>query len=78
MVVWHVTTMKKLKRYKASGCILPPVRAWDNISAAEHFSKQTGRRMILRLSFPDNEAKRLPGHKGKAMYLDRPLVFKDA
>lgn len=49
MIVWHVTTAKKLKRYKDSGGILPPVRAWDSLPAAERFSKQTGRKVILRL-----------------------------
>lgn len=63
MIVWHVTTAKKLKRYKDSGGILPPVRAWEHFSAAERFSKQTGRKVILRLE-------RLPGHRGEAFVLN--------
>lgn len=69
MIVWHVTTVKKLKRYKDSGGILPPVRAWDSLPAAERFSKQTGRKVILRLKFP-NTAERLPGHRGEAFVLN--------
>lgn len=30
MMVYHVTTTKKVKRYIASGGILPPVRFWGN------------------------------------------------
>lgn len=69
MIVWHVTTAKKLKRYKDSGGILPPVRAWDSLPAAERFSKQTGRKVILRLKFPST-AERLPGHRGEAFVLN--------
>lgn len=68
MIVWHVTTAKKLRRYKDLGGILPPVRAWESLSAAERFSKQTGRKVILRLKFP-TKAERLPGHRGEALVL---------
>lgn len=37
MIVWHVTTAKKLNRYRASGGILPPVRAWENASGGTFF-----------------------------------------
>lgn len=68
MIVWHVTTAKKLNRYRASGGILPPVRAWESLPSAERFSKQTGRKVILRLKFPDT-AERLPGRRGEAFVL---------
>lgn len=68
MIVWHVTTVKKLQRYKDSGGILPPVRAWESLEAAERFSKQTGRKIILRLKFPP-QAERLEGHRGQAFVL---------
>ena len=32
------------------------------------FSKQTGRKVILRLKFPEN-AEQLPGHKGMALVM---------
>ena len=65
MVVWHVCTVKKLSRYLGSGVILPPVRAWDNIQQAERMSRHSGRRVILRLCFP-NDTPVLEGHAGQA------------
>lgn len=68
MIVYHCTTFKKLCRYRKSGGILPPVRAWKTMDEAVRFSKQTGRKIILRLKFPPH-AEQLPGHKGMAMVL---------
>ena len=68
MIVWHVTTRKKLERYHRNGGILPPVRAWKTVEEAVRFSKQTGRKVILRLKFPEN-AEQLPGHKGMALVM---------
>lgn len=68
MIVYHVTTRKKLDRYCKTGEILPPVRAWKTVDEAVRFSKQTGRKIILRLKFPEN-ADQLPGHKGMALVL---------
>ena len=72
MIVWHVTSYKKFQKYLNDGIIKPPVRAWADIREAERFSKQTGRQIILRLKFPDNIVKKLPGHKGNAVYIDEP------
>ena len=71
MIVYHVCGASKLTRYKQTGSIKPPVRAWSTIEEAERFSKQTGRPIILRLKFPSN-AKVLEGHKGMARYIDYP------
>ena len=68
MKVYHVTSMKKLLKYKAEGLIKPPVRAWADVFEAVRFSCQTGRPIILRLKFPDN-ADALPGHGGNARVL---------
>lgn len=68
MTVYHVTTLNKLKKYLATGRITAPVRAWENIEQAERFSKQTSRRIILRLNFPDN-ADKLEGHYQQARVL---------
>jgi hypothetical protein len=68
MIVYHVTTYNKLKKYLATGCILPPVRAWENIEQAERMSKSTGRKIILRLHFP-NDAPKLEGHFNQARVL---------
>lgn len=74
MIVYHVTTLKKLNKYVKSGKILPPVRAWENIRQAERMSISTGRKIILRLSFPDN-AEKLEGHFNQARVLYKPYVF---
>ena len=74
MIVYHVTTMKKLKKYEQSGRIQAPVRAWETLSQAERMSLSTGRRIILRLRFPDN-APKLSGHFGEARVLNTDLPF---
>ena len=68
MIVWHVTTRKKLEKYLRNGGIKSPVRAWKSIISAERFSKQTGRHIILRLKFPDN-AETLKEHRGEAVVI---------
>lgn len=75
MIVYHVTTSKKLKKYETCGCINAPVRAWKNIQQAERMSLSTGRRIILRLKFPDN-AQTLEGHFGEAVVLNQNYDFK--
>ena len=74
MIVWHVTTWKKLNRYVHNGSIRPPVRAWKTIEGAEIFSKKTGRQIILRLKFPD-DAETLEGHKGMAVVFRGTFPF---
>lgn len=71
MIVYHVTSLSKLNKYLKSGQINPPVRAWENIQQAERMSKSTGRRIILRLKFPDNSDK-LEGHFNEARVLHQP------
>ena len=68
MIVWHVCSARKLERYKRTGYILPPVRAWENIEQAVRMSKSTGRQVILRLRFPD-DALKLEGHFNEARVL---------
>lgn len=72
MVVYHVTSYKKLQKYMRSGGILPPVRAWENVEQAERMSKNTGRRIILRLKFPENTPM-LDGHFGQARVYNKFL-----
>jgi hypothetical protein len=61
-------------KYKASGRIIAPVRAWENIQQAERMSLSTGRRIILRLHFPNN-APKLEGHFNEARVLNHDLPF---
>ena len=74
MIVYHVTSFKKLDRYRKTGRILAPVRAWENIEQAQRMSISTGRRIILRLRFPDN-AEKLEGHFNQARVLRSDLPF---
>lgn len=74
MIVWHVCSSKKLKQYEKAGRILPPVRAWETIEHAQRMSISTGRRVILRLRFPDN-AEKLDGHYNAARVLNTALPF---
>lgn len=75
MTVYHVTTLKKLNRYLKTGYIKPPVRAWENIEQAERMSKSTGRKIILRLKFPDN-ADKCEGHFNQARILYEPYILE--
>lgn len=68
MIVFHVCSLRKLEKYKKTGYILPPVRAWENIEQAQRMSISTGRRIILRLNFPSNASK-LDGHFNQARVL---------
>ena len=70
MIVFHVCGMSKLDHYRKVGKIKGPVRAWKSMDGAVRFSCQTGRPIILRLKFPDN-ANKLVGHKGEAVYIGR-------
>lgn len=74
MTVYHVTTLKKLNKYLKTGYIKPPVRAWENIEQAERMSKSTGRKIILRLKFPDNTDK-CEGHFNQARILYEPYIL---
>ena len=74
MTVYHVATLKKLNKYLKTGYIKPPVRAWENIEQAERMSKSTGRKIILRLKFPDN-ADKCEGHFNQARILYEPYIL---
>jgi len=71
MIAYHVTSIKKLRKYLEAGQIKAPVRAWKDISGAERFSKQTGRGIILRLKLPDDTPP-LEGHQGQAVIAWEP------
>ena len=77
MKVYRVVSPKMLAKYQRQGYIPAPVRAWADIYEAVRFSCSTGRPIILRLKFPD-DAKRLPGHKGNAVYLDEDYIIPDS
>jgi hypothetical protein len=74
MIVYHVCSYKKLQKYLATGYIKPPVRAWENVEQAERMSISTGRKVILRLKFPNN-ADKLEGHFDQARVLYEPYIL---
>lgn len=77
MFFYHVTTLKKLKKYETSGFIKAPVRVWMNIEEARRFSIQTGRKIILRIKLPILRLEPLEGHKGLALYTTSNVDFKE-
>ncbi len=78
MIVYHVCSYKKLQKYMENKSIKPPVRAWINIEEAERFSKQTARRIILRLKFKEGEYEKYEGHKGMAVVMrDKSYILND-
>jgi hypothetical protein len=66
MKLYHVTNPKKYEKYKRTGFIKFPVRAWINIQQAERMSVSTGRSIILRLKSNPSFIK-LEGHFGEAV-----------
>ena len=60
MTLYHVTTPKKVKRYKETGCILAPVRGFTTLIAAMAWAIKTGRTVILEIK-ADHPYK-LPDH----------------
>jgi hypothetical protein len=61
MIGYHVTTPKKLERYKATGVILSPVRFWAFENSAMAWANKTGRTIILKIEA--YEPYPLPDHK---------------
>lgn len=78
MIVYHVTSYKKLQKYIQSGKILSPVRAWETLEQAQRMSISTGRKIILRLKFPNN-AEKLEGHfnQARVLYTDLPFTTEN-
>jgi len=60
--VYHVTTAKKMARYLASRCILPPVRFFPSEATARRWMRRTGREVVLAFPRPEPSYP-LPDHK---------------
>ncbi len=58
---WHATTPKKLARYEATGCILPPVRFWQYEASARAWAARTSRSVLLEVDV--DTAYPLPDHQ---------------
>ena len=75
--LYHCTTPKKLARYKASNCIIPPVRGFSTIEAATEWCRLTGRSIIVEL--PTTTVWKLPDHHnqyGTAWWNEEQVAFK--
>lgn len=49
MTGYHVTTAKKVARYRETGAILPPVRFWPTLATAEAWARKTQRSVIVEI-----------------------------
>ena len=74
MQLYHVTTPKKAKLYRATGCINKPVRGFDTLIGAMAWAIRTGRKVIyLAVGEP---AHKLPDHHndyGVAWWIDENI-----
>jgi hypothetical protein len=77
MTGYHVTTPRKLARYRDTGGILRPVRFWAFESSARAWAKRVGRSVILRIDVPDAEAHPLPDHKPTGHAYWTPRMVRD-
>ncbi len=60
MKLYHVTTPKKVKKYKETGRIISPVRGFTTLIAAMAWAIKVGRSVILEIEAPN--AYKLPDH----------------
>lgn len=73
MLLYHVTTPKKAKKYRESGCINKPVRGFTTLTAAMAWAIKTHRTVIYRVDFDDQSCHKLPDHHnefGEAWWID--------
>ncbi len=74
MIGYHVTTPKKLERYKATGVILSPVRFWIFKDSASTWMKKTGRTIILKINV--DKAYPLPDHQPRGHAYWTPEIIR--
>lgn len=60
MKLYHVTTPKKVKKYKETGRIISPVRGFTTLIAAMAWAIKVGRSVILEIEATN--AYKLPDH----------------
>ena len=63
MTLYHVTTLKKYKKYIQSNAIHSPVRGFTTLTAALAWGMKTNRTMILELEADSTH--KLPDHHNK-------------
>jgi hypothetical protein len=71
--IFHCTTPKKGQSYRATGCIIAPVRGFDTLEAALAWCVKTGRTVIYRVPVIEEFCHKLPDHHnrfGNAWWLE--------
>ena len=66
MILYHVTTEKKAKKYRTTGWINSPVRGFNTLNAAMFWAMKVGRKVIYEFE-ADNPYK-LPDHHNEFGY----------
>lgn len=77
MKLYHVSTPKKAKRYRDSGCIIKPVRGFDTLEGAMAWAIKTGRTVIYEVE--GEPAYKLPDHHnkfGQAWWIDEDVPIE--
>lgn len=78
VILYHVTTPKKAKAYRASGYIYKPVRGFTTLEAAMAWAIKTGRSVIYVVS--GAPAYKLPDHHneyGEAWWIDEDVPLEN-
>jgi hypothetical protein len=73
MTLFHVTTEKKAKGYRATGYIQSPVRGFKTMKAAMAWAIKVGRKVIYKIDCDRNGIYKLPDHHnrfGEAWWID--------
>jgi hypothetical protein len=75
MKLYHVTSSKKAKKYRDSGCIHHPVRGFTTLTAAMGWAIKVGRKVIYEID--GSPAYKLPDHHneyGEAWWIDADVT----
>lgn len=63
MIIYHVTTESKAKKYRETGHIISPVRGFNTLEAAMAWAIRVGRKVIYEVS--SDKVFKLPDHHSK-------------
>jgi len=77
MDLYHVTTEKKARLYRASGCIHKPVRGFTTLMGAMAWAIKTGRMVIYKIQCQDELSYKLDAHHnrwGEAWWCDHDVT----
>lgn len=78
MILYHVTTLRKAKKYHETGYIAHPVRGFTTLQSAMAWAIKTKRPVIYEVN--GEPAYKLPDHHnkyGEAWWIDSDVFVKD-